>query len=78
MFLALIAMFNVVISLYYYLLVLKAAYFLPSDADAPAIRLPAGMKLITAGLIFLIVAGGIYPTIFISIADAMTRGLMMF
>ena len=74
-FLAVIAMFNVVISLYYYLHVLKAAYFTP-DNNAPAIAVSIPLKLLTVGLIFLMVAGGLYPRFMVTIADAMTRALM--
>lgn len=74
-FLALIAMFNVVISLYYYLKVLKAAYFSP-DPGTPAIAVSSPLKALAVVLIFLMVAGGLYPHFMVTLADAMTRVLM--
>jgi len=75
-FLVLLAMFNVVISLYYYLKVLRAAYFLTPDSTAPAIVLSPALKLLLLGLIILMVVGGLYPRYFIVIAEAMTKSLI--
>lgn len=66
--LVLIAMFNVVVSLYYYLLVIKAAYLLEPDVAAPFRTVSVADRLLAAGLILFIVAAGIYPTDLIALA----------
>ena len=59
--LVVIAMINVVISLYYYLLVLKAAYLLDPERVQGGIQLSTPMKLITGALVLVMVVIGIYP-----------------
>jgi NADH-quinone oxidoreductase subunit N len=59
--LTLIAMINVVISLYYYLLILKAAYLLEPEEAYPQIELSASNKILTAGLVVVMVVVGIFP-----------------
>jgi len=59
--LVLIAMINVVISLYYYLLVLKAAYLLEPGEAQDGIQLSSPMKMLTAALVLVMVVAGIYP-----------------
>jgi len=59
--LVIIAMVNVVISLYYYLLVLKAAYLDEPAAPVPAIHLTLSNRLVAAAMIVLIVGVGFYP-----------------
>ena len=74
--LVLIAMINVVISLYYYLLVLKAAYLLESDKDLPDLRVSLPVKMLTGLLIFGMIVGGIFPSHLIKIARAAAVVLM--
>jgi NADH-quinone oxidoreductase subunit N len=74
--LVLIAMINVVISLYYYLLVLKAAFLLEPDKELPAIRISAPVKLLAAGLVGVMVVAGIYPHLLIEMAEAMVQVLI--
>jgi len=71
-----IAMINVVISLYYYLLVVKAAYLLEPDEDRPRIRLSAPITLLLWVLVTVIVAAGIFPTYLLDVADAAARALL--
>jgi len=59
--LVLIAMINVVISLYYYLLILKAAYLLEPEEVQAGIQLSTPMKLLTGALVLVLVVIGIYP-----------------
>ncbi len=59
--LVLIAMINVVISLYYYLLVVKAAYLLEPEQAQAGIQLSPPMKMLTAALVLVMVVVGIYP-----------------
>ncbi len=60
--LVLIAMINVVISLYYYLLVLKAAYLDEPARTLPSIHLTVPARLLALAMIVLIVGLGFYPT----------------
>jgi NADH-quinone oxidoreductase subunit N len=73
--LVLIAMINVVISLYYYLLILKAAFLLEPDEELPAIEISAPVKLLTVGLVGVTVVAGIYPHHLIEVAEAMVQVL---
>ena len=59
--LVIIAMVNVVISLYYYLMVLKAAYLDEPAEATPAIDLSLANRLIALAMIALIVGIGFYP-----------------
>ncbi|GBC62610.1 NADH-quinone oxidoreductase subunit N [Desulfonema ishimotonii] len=73
--LVLIAMINVVISLYYYLLVLKAAYLTEPEGEPTPLRVSGPMKVLTAALIAVMVMGGFYPNPLIELARA-AGGLM--
>lgn len=74
--LVLIAMFNVVISLYYYLMVVKAAYLTAPETAPP----PLAVSPVTRGLAYFLVAvtvlAGIYPAPIMGWADAAARVLM--
>ncbi len=59
--LVLIAMINVVISLYYYLLILKTAYLMEPEAVQADIQLSTPMKMLTGALVVVMVVVGIYP-----------------
>jgi NADH-quinone oxidoreductase subunit N len=59
--LVLIAMVNVVISLYYYLLAVKAAYLLEPPEPLPPLRLSPLYRLLAGLLIVGMVTAGIYP-----------------
>ena len=59
--LVIIAMVNVVISLYYYLLVLKAAYLDEPQEPVPAIVLTWPGRLVATAMIVLIIGVGFYP-----------------
>jgi len=71
--LIIIAMINVVISLYYYLLVLKAAYLTEPEDGARAPEVPAHIQLLAGALIAVMVIGGIYPRFLIALAQAAVR-----
>jgi len=72
----LIAMINVVISLYYYLLVIKAAYLLKPDETLPELRLSGPVKVLTTVLIVMMVVIGIFPTYILELAEAAARVLV--
>jgi NADH-quinone oxidoreductase subunit N len=74
--LVLIAMINVVISLYYYLQVLKAAYFLEPASDAPEpAPISAPMQALAGLMIGLMIVGGLYPKQMIALAGGIVLGL---
>jgi NADH-quinone oxidoreductase subunit N len=60
--LVIIAMINVVISLYYYLLVLKAAYLTEEQTPQPALTLSPPSRALAILMVVAIVAIGFYPT----------------
>jgi len=74
--LVLIAMINVVISLYYYLLVVRAAYLLEPDEDLPRILLSVPVTLLLWVLVLVMVAAGIFPTYLLQAADGAARALV--
>ena len=63
-----VTMINVVISLYYYLLVLKAAYLTEPPENLPPLALSFGDKVLATGLIVVITAVGFYPAPLIAVA----------
>lgn len=75
--LVLIAMINVVISLYYYLLVIKAAYLTAPVGEQPDLEITPPMKLLTGTLVMVMVVVGIYPTWFLDLAAAAARMLVL-
>jgi NADH-quinone oxidoreductase subunit N len=68
--LVLIAMINVVISLYYYLLILKAAYLEKPDEEQPLLMVSPQVKILAGILIVVMVVAGIFPTYLIELASA--------
>jgi NADH-quinone oxidoreductase subunit N len=68
--LVLIAMINVVISLYYYLLILKTAYMLEPEEIQSDIQLSTPMKMLTGALVVVMVVAGIYPHHLIELTKA--------
>jgi NADH-quinone oxidoreductase subunit N len=73
--LVLIAMANIVISLFYYLLVLKAAYLDEPVVAAPAIELSMPTRLVALSMIVMIVGIGFYPTGLLGWVQAAVQGL---
>jgi NADH-quinone oxidoreductase subunit N len=74
--LVLIAMFNVVISLYYYLLVLKAAYLTEPEQDLPVLAVSPMTKILAGSLTGVMIVAGFYPAFLIRIAGAAANILM--
>ena len=74
--LVIIAMINATISLYYYILVVKAAYLMEPDVEQP--RLPVSMptKALTGTLVAAMVVFGIFPHHLLEVARAAARMLM--
>ena len=73
--LVLIAMINVVISLYYYLMILKAAYLLEPEEVQPGIQLSTPIKMLTGALVVVMVVVGIYPHHLIELTKAAAQML---
>jgi NADH-quinone oxidoreductase subunit N len=73
--LVLIAMINVVISLYYYLLVLRAAYLLEPDEEMPQLEISVSAKILTGVLVVVMLVAGIFPTYLIGLAQTAARML---
>jgi NADH-quinone oxidoreductase subunit N len=74
--LVLIAMINVAVSLYYYLLVLKAAYLLEPEEAMPELRTHPAIKWLAAALVTAMVLAGFFPHPVIELAQAAARALM--
>ncbi len=73
--LVLIAMINVVISLYYYIQVMKAAFLLEPNKELPPIHLTAAATILTVGMVVVIVVGGIFPRYLFQLASAAVQAL---
>jgi NADH-quinone oxidoreductase subunit N len=68
--LVLIAMINVVISLYYYLLILKAAYLQEPAEELPPLALSPPVKILAGLLVCVMVVAGFFPRYLIELAGA--------
>lgn len=71
--LVIVAMINVVLSLYYYLLLVKATYLTEPEAEAGPLVLPFRFKVLAVGLVVVMVTIGIYPAPLIQIARTATQ-----
>jgi NADH-quinone oxidoreductase subunit N len=74
--LVLIAMINVVVSLYYYVLVVKAAFLLEPDEELPLIHLSTPATILTAAMVVVIVVGGLFPRPLFQLATAAIQSLL--
>ncbi len=75
-YLVLIGMVNVAVSLYYYALIVKAAYFQEPEKDLPRIPLSPMIRLLTSAMIILVVGGGLFPGYLYELAGAAARCLI--
>ena len=75
-YLVLIGMVNVAVSLYYYALIVKAAYFQEPKEDLPRIPLSPAIQLLTSAMIILVVGGGLFPGYLYELAGAAARCLI--
>jgi NADH-quinone oxidoreductase subunit N len=73
--LVLIAMINVVVSLYYYIQVVKAAFLLEPDEELPPIHLSVPSILLTVAMVVMIVVGGIWPSYLFQLATVAVQTL---
>lgn len=75
--LVVIAMVNVTISLYYYLMVLKAAYLIEPKEPKPVIRIGLPIRLLNILLIVAIVYMGVFPQHFLGLANSAVKGIIV-
>lgn len=73
--LVVIGMINATISLYYYLIVIKAAYLLEPIDPYPAIRVDGWTRYLSIVLVIAMVYIGIFPDQFVDLAEAAARSL---
>lgn len=71
-----IAMINATISLYYYIMVVKAAYLLEPEEELPPLAVSVPTKLISGVLVTIMVVIGIFPHHVLEVARAAARVLM--
>jgi NADH-quinone oxidoreductase subunit N len=71
-----VAMINATISLYYYILVVKAAYLLEPAAEPERLIVSPATKLLTGTLVTIMVVGGIYPGLLLKLARAAAGTIM--
>jgi len=74
--LVLIAMINVVVSLYYYVQVVKAAFLIEPEEELPNIKLSTPATILTVVMVVFIVAGGIFPRYLFQLATAAIQSLL--
>jgi NADH-quinone oxidoreductase subunit N len=72
----LIAMANVVVSLYYYLMVVRAAYLLEPASDLPRLPVSPAMKLLAGALVAAMVICGIYPTLVLELSSSAAASIL--
>jgi NADH-quinone oxidoreductase subunit N len=69
-------MINVVISLYYYIQVVRAAFLLEPEGELPSINLSTPGTILTVMMIVVIVIGGIFPRYLIQLATGAIQALL--
>lgn len=75
-YLVLIGMVNVLISLYYYALVVEAAFLHEPEEELPAISLSLPDRLLTGAMVIVLVVGGIFPQYLYTLAREAARLLL--
>jgi NADH-quinone oxidoreductase subunit N len=74
--LVVIGMINATISLYYYLIVIKAAYLLEPVEEYPEVRVDSWSRAMSIFLVVAIVYLGMFPERFIEMAEAAAKSLL--
>ncbi len=74
--LVIVAMINATISLYYYILVVKAAYLLEPDEKPAQLGLSAATKILAGTLVTIMVVAGVYPELLLEVARAAASALL--
>lgn len=73
--LVIIGMINATISLYYYLIVIKAAYLLEPVRPYPPVRVDSWTRSLSIVLVILIIYLGVFPDQFVALTEAAARSL---
>ncbi|MBC7357979.1 MAG: NADH-quinone oxidoreductase subunit N [Desulfacinum sp.] len=68
--LVIIGMINATISLYYYLIVIKAAYLLEPVREYPPVRVDTGTRILSIVLVIAMIYVGIFPDRFVALSEA--------
>lgn len=76
-YLVLIGMINVVVSLYYYALIVKAAYLTPPKEEAGPIVVSPAAKVLTFLIALAIIVGGLFPRHLYDLALVAARALLL-
>ena len=74
--LIIIGMINATISLYYYLIVIKAAYLLEPVNEYPPVRVDGLTRTLSIALVVLMVCLGIFPDTFVALTEAAAKSLL--
>ena len=74
--LVIVAMANATISLYYYIMVVKAAYLIEPEGNLARLKLSVPTRLLAGVLATIMVAAGIFPHRILEVAQAAARTLM--
>jgi NADH-quinone oxidoreductase subunit N len=75
LFLVVIGMINATISLYYYLIVIKAAYLLKPVNEYPALRVDSWTRCLSIVLVILMIYLGVFPDQFVSLTEVAAKTL---
>ena len=75
LFLVIIGMINATISLYYYLIIIKAAYLLKPVNEYPALQVDSWTRYLSIALVIMMIYLGIFPDQFLSLTEAAARTL---
>ncbi|MBI4776745.1 MAG: NADH-quinone oxidoreductase subunit N [Deltaproteobacteria bacterium] len=75
--LAIFGMVNATISLYYYLMVIKAAYIVEPEQEEPLVQISGPIRLLNYTLISAMIYLGVFPTQLYDIAHEAVRTLLM-
>jgi NADH-quinone oxidoreductase subunit N len=73
--LVIIGMINATISLYYYLMVIKAAYLLEPDHPSPPLAIDTWTRSLSIILVLAMVYLGVFPDQFVALTEAAARSL---
>jgi NADH-quinone oxidoreductase subunit N len=74
--LVIVGMVNATISLYYYIMVVKAAYLAEPEGNPPRLQISAATRVLAGVLVTIMVAAGIFPHQLLEVARAAARSLM--
>nr|MCU0584769.1 NADH-quinone oxidoreductase subunit N [Desulfobacterales bacterium] len=74
--LVIVAMVNATISLYYYIMVVKAAYLTEPESPPARLAVSGATRVLAGVLVTVMVAAGVFPDPILEVARAAARSLM--